>query len=118
MNSWNRHGDVAGVPRIGRASGCSSSRVLWRRRLDEPTGTEAPRFFSARPRDGDHTFGTEGVPLIEQATRPEFAGGVTPKLGPASASRPGRLYQHATDEGAPTYRRDSVKGDIGVRFAR
>jgi outer membrane autotransporter protein len=64
------------------------------------------------------TFGTEGVPLIEQATRREFAGGVTAKLGPRLSLFAQGGYQYAADEsGSNPYRRDSVKDDIGVRYA-
>jgi hypothetical protein len=64
------------------------------------------------------TFGTEGVPLIEQATRLEFAGGVTAKFGPRLSVFAQGGYQYACDEsGSNPYRCDSVMGDIGVRFA-
>jgi outer membrane autotransporter protein len=64
------------------------------------------------------TFGTEGVPLIEQATRLEFADGVTAKLGPRLSLFAQGGYKFAADESGPNpYRGDSVKGDIGVRYA-
>jgi type V secretory pathway adhesin AidA len=47
------------------------------------------------------TLGTEGVPLIEQATRLEFAGGVTARLGPRLSVFAQGGYQFATDERAP-----------------
>jgi outer membrane autotransporter protein len=63
------------------------------------------------------TFGGDPVPLIEQATRLEFTGGVTAKLGPRLSVYAQGGYQFATDESSPNpYRRDSVKGDLGVRF--
>ena len=58
------------------------------------------------------------MPLIEQATRLEFAGVVTAKLGPRLSLFAQGGYQYAADEsGTNPHRRDSVKGDIGVRFA-
>jgi outer membrane autotransporter protein len=64
------------------------------------------------------TLGTEGVPLIEQATRLECAGGVTARLGPHLSVFAQGGYRFATEEsGSNPYRRDSVKGDIGARFA-
>jgi hypothetical protein len=46
------------------------------------------------------------------------AGGVTARLGPRFSVFAQGGYQYAADEsGSNPYRRDSVKGDIGVRFA-
>ncbi|MEM5299823.1 autotransporter outer membrane beta-barrel domain-containing protein [Burkholderia sp. JPY481] len=62
------------------------------------------------------TFGGDQVPLIIQATRLEFAGGVTAKIT-------GRLnlyaqfgYQLAVS-GDSNVRRNGVKGDFGVRYS-
>jgi hypothetical protein len=55
-------------------------------------------------------------PLGEQATRHEFADGVTARLGPRLSLFAQGGYQYAAS-GPDPYRRDSVKGDIGVRFA-
>jgi hypothetical protein len=63
------------------------------------------------------TFAIDQAPLIEQATRLEFAGGVTAKLGSNLSLFAQGCYQFATSEsGANGFRRDSVKGDIGVRY--
>jgi hypothetical protein len=63
-------------------------------------------------------FGTDPVPLSEQATRLEFAGGVTAKLGPRLCLFAQGGYQFAADESGPIpLRRDSVMGNIGVRHA-
>jgi outer membrane autotransporter protein len=68
--------------------------------------------------DATTTFGLQPVPLIEQATRLEFAGGVTARLGPRFSLFAQGGWQFASDERGPNpYRRDSVKGDIGVRYA-
>jgi outer membrane autotransporter protein len=63
------------------------------------------------------TFGIDQVPLIEQATRLELAGGVTAKLGASLSVFAQGGYQFATSESGPNgFRRDSVKGDVGVRY--
>jgi outer membrane autotransporter protein len=63
------------------------------------------------------TFGSDLVPLIEQATRLEFAGGVTAKFGPNWSLYAQGGYQFATNENGPNpFRRDSAKGDFGVRY--
>jgi outer membrane autotransporter protein len=58
-------------------------------------------------------FGIDPVPLIEQATRLEFAGGVTVLLG-----RGVSLYAQAENQfgldGA--FLRNGVQGDIGLRY--
>ena len=54
-----------------------------------------------------------GVPLVEHATRVEFAGGVSLKLNPNLSFYAQAGYQFATDS---DIRRDGVKGDIGLRF--
>jgi outer membrane autotransporter protein len=54
-----------------------------------------------------------GVPLVEHATRVEFAGGVTFKLDPNLSFYTQAGYEFATDS---NIRRDGVKGDIGLRF--
>ena len=55
--------------------------------------------------EANTTFGAEGVPLIEQATRLEFAGDVTASLGPRLSVFAQGGYQFATDEsGSNPYR--------------
>jgi outer membrane autotransporter protein len=53
------------------------------------------------------------VPLRDQATRLEFAGGATYKLNPNLSFYAQAGYQFATDS---NIRRDGVKGDVGLRF--
>ena len=59
------------------------------------------------------TFGIDQVPLIEQATRLEFAGGVTAKLGGGVSLFAQAGYQFGLD-GALI--RNGVQGDIGLRY--
>lgn len=59
------------------------------------------------------TFGIDSVPLIEQATRLEFAGGVTAKLGGGASLFAQAGYQVALD-GALTP--NGIQGDIGLRY--
>jgi outer membrane autotransporter protein len=52
------------------------------------------------------------VPLLENATRLEFAGGVTYKLNPSWSFYAQAGYEFATES---NIRRDGVKGDLGLR---
>jgi outer membrane autotransporter protein len=66
--------------------------------------------------DATTTFGIDRVPLLEQATRLEFAGGLSAKILPGLSLYAQAGYQFAvsdTDGG----RRDGVKGDFGVHYA-
>lgn len=54
------------------------------------------------------------MPLLEHATRLEFAGGVTLKLEPNLSFYAQAGYQFAI--GQSNARRDGVKGDIGLRY--
>jgi hypothetical protein len=72
-------------------------------------------------RDWDATattmFGADPIPLSEQATRLEFAGGVTAKLSANWSLYAQGGYQFAPAEtGANPQRRDGVKGDFGVKY--
>jgi len=58
-------------------------------------------------------FGIDLVPLKEEATRVEFAAGVTAKLDRNWALYAQAGYQFATDD---DIRRNSFKGDFGVRY--
>ena len=58
-------------------------------------------------------FGIDPVPLIEEATRLEFAGGVTAKLGPGVSLYAQAGYQFALDN---AYIRNGIQGDIGLRY--
>ena len=59
------------------------------------------------------TFGIGTVPLIEAATRLEFAGGVTAKLNSAYSAYAQAGYQFALDGG---FIRNGIQGDIGLRY--
>jgi outer membrane autotransporter protein len=59
------------------------------------------------------TFGIDQVPLIEQATRLEVAGGVTAKLNPGVSLYAQAGYQFGLD-GA--FIRNGVQGDVGLRY--
>jgi outer membrane autotransporter protein len=59
------------------------------------------------------TFGSDPVPLIEAATRLEFAGGVTARLGPGVSLYAQVGYQFALDD---AYLRNGIQGDIGLRY--
>jgi outer membrane autotransporter protein len=63
--------------------------------------------------DAITTFGTAPVPLIEAATRLEFAAGVTAKLGQGVSLYAQAGYQFALDN---TYLRNGIQGDIGLRY--
>jgi outer membrane autotransporter protein len=58
-------------------------------------------------------FGIDPVPLLEAATRLEFAGGVTAMIGPGF-----NLYAQAGHQFAlnQTFIRNGIQGNIGVRF--
>ncbi|WP_245329288.1 hypothetical protein [Bradyrhizobium centrolobii] len=59
-------------------------------------------------------FGIDSVPLIEQATRLEFAGGLSAKILPGLSLYAQAGYQLATSN---DNRRDGVKGDFGVHYS-
>jgi hypothetical protein len=58
------------------------------------------------------TFGIDPVPLIEEATRLEFAGGVKAKLGGGVSLYAQAGYQFAPDS---AFIRNGIQGDIGLR---
>jgi outer membrane autotransporter protein len=60
-------------------------------------------------------FGPDPVPLLEQATRLEFAGGLSAKLLPGLSVYAQAGYQFAVS-GTDGGRRDGVKGDFGVHY--
>lgn len=60
------------------------------------------------------SFAADAVPLLKQATRLEFAGGVTVSVGPQLGFYAQAGCQFAV---APTdARRDGFKGNIGLRY--
>jgi len=56
------------------------------------------------------------VPLVEQATRLEFAGGVTAKLTANWSLYAQGGYQFAAGEPSNGIRRDAIMGDVGMRY--
>ena len=58
-------------------------------------------------------FGIDPVPLIEEATRLEFAGGVTALLGRGVSLYAQAGYQFALDN---AFIRNGIQGDIGLRY--
>jgi outer membrane autotransporter protein len=58
-------------------------------------------------------FGIDPAPLIEEATRLEFAGGVSAKVGPGVSLYAQAGYQFAVDS---AFLRNAVQGDIGLRY--
>ena len=63
------------------------------------------------------TFGVDQVPLLEDATRLELAGGVTAKLSARLSLFAQAGYQFAVLQGSENTVRNGVKGDFGVRYA-
>jgi hypothetical protein len=59
-------------------------------------------------------FGGDPVPLIEEATRLEFPGGVSAKLGGGVGLYTQAGYQFCLDG---PFLRDAIQGDIGLRYA-
>jgi outer membrane autotransporter protein len=58
-------------------------------------------------------FGIDPVPLFEESTRLEFAGGVTALLGRGVSLYTQAGYQFALDN---TFIRNGIQGDIGLRY--
>jgi outer membrane autotransporter protein len=59
-------------------------------------------------------FGSGAVPLIEEATRLEFAGGFSAKLLLNLSFYAQAGYQFGTSS---QQRRDGIKGDFGLRYS-
>ena len=59
-------------------------------------------------------FGGDSLPLIEHATRLEFAGGLSAKLLRDLSLYAQAGYQFATSDSLQ--RRDGVKGNFGLRY--
>ena len=60
-------------------------------------------------------FGEDPIPLLEQATRLEFAGGVTTRIDKRFSAHLQAGYQFAVGDTAGG-RRQGVEGDVGVRY--
>jgi outer membrane autotransporter protein len=61
-------------------------------------------------------FGIDSVPLLEEATRLELAGGLTTKLNDRLSLYAQAGYQFAVAQTNDTTR-NGVKGDVGLRYA-
>jgi len=62
------------------------------------------------------TFGTTGVPLLQQSTQLEFAAGVTTKVSNLLSFYAQAGYEFAVGGDTDGGRRQGVKGDIGLRL--
>ena len=62
----------------------------------------------------DTLYSGFGVPLLNHATRLEFAGGLTYKLQPNLSAYAQAGYEFAISPN--NVQRDGVKGDIGLRY--
>jgi outer membrane autotransporter protein len=67
--------------------------------------------------DATTMFGVDAVPLVEEATRLELAGGLTAKLNTRFSVFAQAGYQFAVLQGSENTMRNGVKGDFGVRYA-
>lgn len=61
-------------------------------------------------------FGTDPVPLLEQATRLEFGGGLTTKINNSLSFYAQAGYQLAVSQIAEDVERNAVQGDVGLRY--
>jgi len=118
--SFDEANDGLGPVGLGTTSGASGRlglRGKWT--IDDPAGRVWQPYVLANVwRDwggGASTmFGPEAALLSEQATRLEFAGGLSAKIRPGLSLYAQAGYQFAT---ASEQRRDGVKGNFGVHYA-
>jgi outer membrane autotransporter protein len=120
--SFDDANDGLGPVGLGTTSGTSGRlglRGKWT--INDPAGRVWQPYVLAnvwRDWGGNATtmFGADPVPLLQQATRLEFAGGVSAKILPGLSLYAQAGYQFAVS-GTDGGRRDGVKGDFGVRYA-
>jgi outer membrane autotransporter protein len=62
------------------------------------------------------TFGIDQVPLNEQATRLEFAAGLTTRINDHLSFYGQAGYQFAVSQTTAGVERNAVMGDVGVRY--
>jgi outer membrane autotransporter protein len=118
--SFRDDNDGLGSVALGTTSGASGRlglRGKWT--INDPAGRVWQPYVLANVwRDwgaGANTmFGIDSAPLIEQATRLEFAGGLSAKILPGLSLYAQAGYQFAT---SGQLRRDGVKGDFGVHYS-
>jgi outer membrane autotransporter protein len=119
--SFDDANDGLGPVALGTTSGASGRlglRGKWT--IDGPAGRVWQPYVLANVwRDwgaGVNTmFGPDSVPLAEQATRLEFAGGLSAKILSGLSLYAQAGYQFAVS-GTDGGRRDGVKGDFGVHY--
>ncbi|CCE08850.1 exported hypothetical protein [Bradyrhizobium sp. STM 3843] len=120
--SFDHANDGLGQVGLGTTSGASGRlglRGKWT--INDPAGRVWQPYALANVwRDwganATTMFGADAVPLLQQATRLEFAGGLSAKILPGLSLYAQAGYQvavNSTDGG----RRDGVKGDFGVHYA-
>ena len=120
--SFDDANDGLGPVALGTTSGASGRlglRGKWT--INDPEGRVWQPYVLANVwRDwganANTMFGTESVPLLEQATRLEFAGGLSAKILPGLSLYGQAGYQFAVN-GTDGGRRDGVKGNFGVHYA-
>ncbi len=120
--SFDDANDGLGPVGLGTTSGASARlglRGKWT--INDPAGRVWQPYVLANVwRDwganATTMFGIDPVPLLEQATRLEFAGGLSAKILPGLSLYAQAGYQFAVS-GTDGGRRDGVKGDFGVRYS-
>ena len=119
--SFEGANDGLGPVGLGTTSGATARlglRGKWT--INDPAGRVWQPYVLANVwRDwggnGTTMFGTDVVRLLEQATRLEFAGGLSAKILPGLSLYAQAGYQFAVS-GTDGGRRDGVKGDFGVHY--
>ena len=119
--SFQNANDGLGPVGLGTTSGVSGRlglRGKWT--INDPEGRVWQPYVLAnvwRDSGADATtmFGPDPVPLLEQATRLEFAGGFSAKIFRGLSLYAQAGYQFAVS-GTDGGRRDGVKGDFGVHY--
>jgi outer membrane autotransporter protein len=114
--------DGLGPVGLGTTSGATGRlglRGKWT--IDDSAGRVWQPYVLAnvwRDWDGNATtmFGIDQVPLLEQATRLEFAGGLSAKIRPGLSLYAQAGYQIAVSGSTDGGRRDGVKGDFGAHY--
>jgi outer membrane autotransporter protein len=117
--AFNQANDGLGAVALGTTSGTTGRlglRGMWT--IDGYNGQVWQPYVRANVwrdwgAEATTTFGIDQVPLIEEATRLEFAGGVTALLGRGVSLYAQAGYQFALDN---VYLRNGIQGDIGLRY--
>ena len=117
--SFNQANDGLGPVGLGTTSGPTGRvgvRGMWT--IDGSNGQVWQPYVRANlwrdwGAEATTLFGIDPVPLIEEATRLEFAGGVTALLGRGVSLYAQAGYQFALDN---AFIRNGIQGDIGLRY--